>query len=120
MAIGPVTAFIGNKAGLYANDGGISPASTLISKYSGVASELAQNNTEFGFAIGTEVVNWGSAAQSNVTVNAKVTDPTGATVYNNTVTITSPMQSGDTVDVFPGGAYSRKILCVLHLVVVRC
>jgi hypothetical protein len=106
MANGPVTAFIGNKAGLYANDGGISAGTSLISKYSGVNSLLAQDNTEFSFAIGTEVVNWGSAAQSNVTVNAKVTDPSGATVYNNTVTITSPMQSGDTVDIFPGGAYS--------------
>jgi hypothetical protein len=106
MANGPVTAFIGNKAGLYADDCGISSGTSLISKYSGVASQLAQDNTEFGFAIGTEVVNWGSAAQSNVTVNAKVTSPSGATVYDNTVTITSPMQSGDTVDIFPGGAYS--------------
>ncbi len=106
MANGPVTAFIGNKAGLYADDCGISSGTSLISKYSGVAAQLAQSGAEYSFAIGTEVVNWGSASQSNVTVNAKVTDPSGATVYNNTVTITSPMQSGDTVDIFPGGAYS--------------
>lgn len=105
MGNGPVVVFLGNKTGLYNNDGGLTKGTTLISKSSGVVSQLAQNSSEYSFAVGTRVYNYGIDDQPNATVTASVTDPTGATVYSNTV---GPITiiSGDSAEFFPGGANS--------------
>jgi hypothetical protein len=105
MANGPVVCLIGNKTGLFANDAGITDDATLISKSSGVASQLAQNGTEFNFELGTRVYNYGQLAQSNVTVVANIDGPTGTSVYNQSVSVGS-IASGDSIDIFPGGAFS--------------
>ncbi len=105
MANGPVVCLIGNKTGLFANDAGITDDATLISKSSGVASQLAQNGTEFNFELGTRVYNYGQLAQSNVTVVANIDGPTGTSVYNQSVSVGS-LASGDSIDIFPGGAFS--------------
>lgn len=102
MALGYVVALIGNKTGLYADDAGIVPGSTLISKSAGVASQLAQNATEFNFDLGTRVFNYGTDPQTNIVVTANIDGPAGSSVYNEQVTITS-LASGDSVDIFPGG-----------------
>jgi hypothetical protein len=105
MANGPVVVFLGNKTGLFNNDGGLTKGTSLISKSSGVVSQLAADGTEFNFAIGTRVYNYGIDDQPNATVTATITDPTGATVYSNTV---GPIAiiSGDSAEFFPGGANS--------------
>lgn len=101
MQNGPVTMFIGNKTGLFADDLGLVKDSSLISKYTSVPPGIAQNGTDFNFELGTRIYNYGTNDQSTVSVNATVTDPLGTTVYNNTVGPFSIL-SGDSVDVFPG------------------
>jgi hypothetical protein len=105
MLTDDVVAFIGNKAGLFADDAGIVPGSTLISKSYGIPALLAQNNTEFNFEIGTRIFNYGSSDQTNIGVNARVTDPSGATVYDNTVNGLNIL-SGDSIDIYPGDTYN--------------
>jgi hypothetical protein len=104
MENGAVNVFFGNKTGLFANDAGLTTASTLISKSYGTPAQLAQNATEFNFDLGSRVYNYGTGNQTAATLTATVTGPSGV-VYDETV---GPMSiaSGDSVDVFPGGAFS--------------
>lgn len=103
MASGAVVMFLGNKTGLYANDGGVSPKAALLPKQAIVPSYIAQNGTEFNFDLGARVFNYGNQAQASVSLNAKITNPAGATVYDNSVTGLS-IAAGDSTDVYPGGA----------------
>jgi hypothetical protein len=103
MASGAVVMFLGNKTGLYANDGGISPKAALLPKQAIVPSLIAQNGTEFNFDLGARVFNYGNQAQATVSLNAKITNPSGAIVYDNNVTGLS-IAAGDSTDVYPGGA----------------
>jgi hypothetical protein len=101
MGNGPVTMFLGNKTGLYANDIGVTKETKLIPKSYGVVSQLAQNGTEFNFEVGTRIYNYGNNDQSNVSVTANIDGPSGSSVYNETVGPLSII-SGDSIDVFPG------------------
>jgi hypothetical protein len=103
MQNGPVVMFLGNKTGLFANDIALSSGAALAPKGGMVHSLLAQNGTEFNFDLGARVYNPGNQAQANVSLNAKVTDPSGAIVYDNTVSGLS-INSADSSDVYPGGA----------------
>jgi hypothetical protein len=105
MANGPVVMFIGNKSGLFANDIALSSAAALAPKAGMVHSLLAQNGTEFNFEIGAKVTNPGNQDQNAISLNAKVTNPSGATVYDETVSGLT-LVAGDTtgVEVWPGGA----------------
>jgi hypothetical protein len=105
MLNGPVNMFLGNKIGLFADDAGGLPGTTLISKSSGVLSQLATNGTEYNFDLGTRVYNYGFNDQANVTVTANIDGPSGASVYSNTVG-PFPIISLDSIDVYPGGTYS--------------
>ena len=100
MQNGPVVMFLGNKVGLFPTDGGLTPSTTLIPKQGGVVSFLAQNGTEFNFDLGARIYNYGNQSLSGVTLNATITNPTGTTVYNNTVTNIT-INVGDSVDVEP-------------------
>ena len=100
MANGPVVVFMGNKTGLFANDIGLSASNVLTPKLGGVPALLAQNGTEFNFDLGARIYNPGSAAQTNISINAKVTGPTGNTVYDNTISGIN-IASGDSSDVDP-------------------
>ncbi|MCF8408206.1 MAG: T9SS type A sorting domain-containing protein [Crocinitomicaceae bacterium] len=103
MANGPVVVFMGNKTGLFANDIAIKPGAALAPKAGHVHSLLAQNGTEFNFDLGARIYNPGSAAQATVSLNAKITNPSGTVVYDNTVSGLSII-SGDSTDVYPGTA----------------
>ena len=103
MANGPVVVFMGNKTGLFANDIAIKPGAALAPKAGHVHSLLAQNGTEFNFDLGARLYNPGSAAQATVSLNAKITNPSGTVVYDNTVSGLS-IVSGDSTDVYPGSA----------------
>lgn len=103
MQTDSVVVFMGNKTGLFANDIGLSRNAALIPKLGAVPAILAQSGTEFNFELGARVYNPGSNAQTNVSINAKVVDPTGNTVYDNTVTGLS-IATTDSVDVDPSQA----------------
>jgi len=105
MANGSVVMLLGNKTGLFANDGGLTRGTTLVSKQGAVPALLAQNGTEFNFEVGTRVYNYGNQAQTNMTLTATVTNPLGTNVYSNAVNSIN-LASGDSLDVYPGGASS--------------
>jgi hypothetical protein len=103
MANGPVVAFLGNKTGLFPNDAGISGGAALMPRQAIIASQLAQNGSEFNFDLGARVYNYGNQAQNNVSLKATITNPSGATVYDNTVSGLS-IAAGDSTDVDPSQA----------------
>lgn len=105
MQTGPVNMFIGDKFGAFADDAGAKISSTLVSKSTGVISQLATNATEFNFELGTRIFNYGTNNQSNVSVTANINGPSGSSVYSNTVGPFSIL-SGDSVDIYPGDTYS--------------
>lgn len=100
MANGSVVVFMGNKTGLYPNDAGIIPAATLIPKNGAVVSMLSQNGTEFNFDLGTRIYNFGNQDQAGMTLTAVITDPSGGTVYNNSISNIT-IAAGDSMDVDP-------------------
>ncbi len=103
MANGPVVMFMGNKIGLNPNDAGMAASSTLIPKNGGVVSYLAQNGAEFGFDLGTRIYNYGNQSQAGITLTATVTNPSGAVVYNNSVSGIN-LAPGDSIDIEPSQA----------------
>ena len=103
MANGPVVMFLGNKTGLFPNDGGISAGAALIPRQAMIPSQLAQNGTEFNFDLGARIYNYGNQAQNNMTLTATITNPSGATVYDNQVSGIS-LAPGDSTDVDPTSA----------------
>ncbi len=109
MQNGPVVMLIGNKAGIYANDLVLSENFVLVPRYHGVHSLLSQNASEFNFETGLRVYNYGTTAQTNAEANAKITDPSGTVIYDETLTFSLAALSGtsiDSVDLFPGDAQS--------------
>jgi len=100
MANGPVVAFLGNKTGLFPNDAGISGGAALMPRQAIIPSQLAQSGSEFNFDLGARVYNYGNQAQGNVSLKATITNPSGATVYDNTVSGLS-IAAGDSTDVDP-------------------
>ncbi|PHR26754.1 MAG: hypothetical protein COA38_14310 [Fluviicola sp.] len=100
MLGGPVVMFLGNKTGLYPNDAGVVKGASLVSKTSGVLTQLAQDATEFNFDIGTRVYNYGTLDQSSMTVTANIDGPSGASVYNEVVTLPTVL-SGDSITIAP-------------------
>ncbi len=100
MANGPVVMFLGNKTGLFPNDGGISAGAALLPRQALIPSQLAQNGTEYNFDLGARVYNYGNQAQTNMTLTATITNPSGATVYNNQAAGIS-LAPGDSIDVDP-------------------
>lgn len=96
-----VIAFIGNKTGLYTNDIGIKREATVSPLIAATASQISQNNTEFGFDVGTTVYNHGSLTQNNILITASVNGPGGTWTESS-----GPYSilSGDTLDVYTGGS----------------
>ena len=107
MANGPVVMFLGNKIGLYPNDLALNAFEAFAPKGGMVHSLLAQNGSEFNFEVGAKVTNQGNMAQNAVSLNAKITDPSGAIVYDNTISNLA-MAAIDTagIQVAPGQTYS--------------
>ncbi|MBP6090679.1 MAG: T9SS type A sorting domain-containing protein [Crocinitomicaceae bacterium] len=109
---GSVVAFIGNKNGFYPNDFGMNNGEVTYSKLSAVNSVIAQNGTDYSFKVKGMVRNFGTNAQTNVVVNAKVTR-NGATIYNQSST-PAALPIGDSLDfvlpdfapaTYPAGRY---------------
>lgn len=98
MQNGPVVMFLGNKTGAYNNDVGANASEVLISPFSG-SHELLNP----GFDVGIQMYNFGINTQSNITVNATITGPSGV-VYNETINAPA-MNTGDTLSIFNGNPY---------------
>jgi hypothetical protein len=102
MANGPIVMFLGNKTGLYANDGGISGGAALLPRQGIIPSQLAQNGNEFSFDLGARIYNYGNQPQT-MSLNAKITNPAGNIVYDNSVSNLAVIAS-DSIDIYPGTA----------------
>lgn len=101
MLGGPVVMFLGNKIGLNANDIGNQPQFTLIAPYGTSNSMLFD-----GFDLGMQFVNYGSADQTNVTVNATIDGPSG-NVYDETIGPFSMLgMAQDTISAYVGNTVS--------------
>jgi hypothetical protein len=105
---GPVSMFIGNKTGLYANDLTLNTTQRLISPQFGVSSQLALNGNEFSIDLGVRAYNFGSTNQNNVFLTAKIFNPLGQEVYNNQI---GPYQISinDSLDVYPNTTISFPV-----------
>ena len=91
MSTTDVVMFIGNKLNLHTNDIGSTKDFVQIASF-GAETPL----TFDGFSPSIQFYNFGSGNQNNVTVNAKITDASNTSFYDETVTIAT-MNSGDTV-----------------------
>ena len=88
---GNVTAFIGNKSELYANDIGFYKKDVVISSSFGLPKALVQNSNDFSIPVGAWIYNFGANPQTNVTLSAVITNNTGS-IY--TETTTTPVNLG--------------------------
>ena len=80
-----VVVYMGTQIGHYATDLGFRARDIRRANGSGIPSLVAQTGTEFDVDLGAYVRNYGSAAQTGVTLNAKVTLG-AATLYDQTST----------------------------------
>ena len=101
MQNGPVTMFLGNKTGLFANDLALRTEAALIPKKGFFPTLLAQNQTEFNFDLGARIYNPGNLPQGNISLRATVTNPAGNLVYDNSVSAMY-IDINDSIDVAPG------------------
>ena len=92
---GGVMVFIGNKVGLFGDDIGITPDNVLRAEQYSTPRALAENATEFSVKVGAGIINYGTNAQSDVTLNASIT-LNGNELYNETTETPVNMDSGDT------------------------
>lgn len=102
MGMGDVVMFLGNKVGLNANDAGSNRASIMLPPTGTTPKFIADNG--YAFMIGIEVLHYGSV-DNDVTVNAHVSGPGGATVYDETVGPIS-MTTGEYLEIFDDSTYS--------------
>lgn len=95
MAQGDVVVRIGTLTGVFPFNLGTYAPGVLLPRAASTAAELAQDATDFNFSLGGEVVNYGSADQSNVRLQAVITQD-GTEVYNET-SDPATVAVGDTV-----------------------
>jgi hypothetical protein len=98
IAAGTITqAFIGNKAGLFADDLGINKAEALRSRRFANVAALSQNASEFEVKLGAWVRNYGSASQTGGTLTGNIDLEIGGTnVYNQSAAVPT-LAPGDSV-----------------------
>jgi hypothetical protein len=82
---GNVEMLIGSVQDLFPYNLAINKDLVLIPQYSALPKQLASTATEFNITMGSWVKNFGSSAQSDVTLTGAITQ-NGLTVYNNTST----------------------------------
>ena len=102
MANGPVVVFMGNKTGVFDNDIAMAGRTNLAPKIGNTHALLAQDGSEYNFDLAAQIYNPGNADQTNVSLNATITDPSGTEVYNETVTGLAVNAGFDSVNVAPG------------------
>jgi hypothetical protein len=90
---GNVEMLIGSVFGLFPYNLATNKALALIPQFSAMPKQLVSTSAEFNVTMGTWVKNFGSEAQSDITVSGVITQ-NGTEVYNNTSTAVS-LASGD-------------------------
>jgi hypothetical protein len=97
ITAGTITqAFIGNKAGLFAEDLGISKAEVLRSRRFSQVAALSQGASEFDVQFGAWVRNYGNAAIAGTLTGNIDLEIGGTNVYNNSAVVAS-LNPGDSV-----------------------
>jgi hypothetical protein len=111
MQNGPVVCFMGNRAGLYANDLSMGIKDALLPKAYAIPEQLALNDGEVAFDLGMTLYNYGYADQDSAIVRATVSDPNGNIIYDEeagpfslTAVDTNSGGSVDSVIIMPGEA----------------
>lgn len=96
IELGTNYAFIGSKLGYYGNDMGIYGQHVLRPKQFANLQALSQDASEFDLELGAWVINYGSNAQTNVTLNCLV--ELGSTnLYNQTSSPIASIPANDSV-----------------------
>ena len=95
VAAGNVEILIGSVLNLFPYNLAVNKGTALIPRFGGLPKLLAQSATEFDVTMGTWVKNFGSEAQSDVTITGTITKA-GSTVYNQTSDAVS-IPAGDSV-----------------------
>ncbi len=112
---GTLTAIIGNKRGLFANDLGMTGAEVVVAPNWATPVSQVANGGGYMVPVGVSVINYGTAARSSVLVNANITF-NGGVVYNQDTTVASFAVGDSTNLAFPTfdpaphgqGAYQLK------------
>jgi len=93
---GGLTAFFGNKSGFYDNDLGVTAATALRAEHFSHPRALAQNETDYTVQVGAAIINYGTATQSDVTLNCQITLD-GNVLYDQTSESPVELANGDTI-----------------------
>lgn len=102
----PVVVFIGNKFGLYPNDLGLYAIDLLVPRVTANPALISANATEFNVPMGGWVHNYGSASQSNVTLNVSITGAATYTAASTPVTIAPGDSVYATIPTYSAATYS--------------
>ena len=92
---GVMDAFIGNKNGLFENDLGIGANTVLRAEHFSHPRVLAQAADEYNVLVGSDIINYGTADQSSVTLSAEISLD-GNVLYSETSETIQAVASGDT------------------------
>lgn len=92
---GEVNALIGNKNGLFENDLGITPNGVLRAEHFSHPLALSQDGN-YIVQMGAEIINYGSATQSNISLSAVITKDESV-LYNETSATALAIAPGDTL-----------------------
>ena len=93
---GGLTVFFGNKSGFYDNDLGITAATALRAEHFSHPRALAQNAADYTVQVGASIINYGTATQSDVTLNCQITLD-GNVLYDQTSESPVELVNGDTI-----------------------
>lgn len=83
---GNVTAIIGNKRGLFANDLGMTIKEVVVAPNWATPVNQVENSGGYKVPVGVSCLNYGTSARTAVTVNANITK-NGTVVYNRDTTV---------------------------------
>jgi hypothetical protein len=98
---GNVTVFLGSKSGYYNDDIGIYKKDVVNASLFSNPALLSQNASEFSVTPGMWVANYGNNMQSSISASCTI-EFGGSAIYNQNVTVTAPVASGDSTFVtFP-------------------
>ena len=91
---GQLTAFIGNKTGLFNNDLGLLKKNIVMSNSFAIPKLIAQNSTDFNIPVGAWIYNYGVNNQTNITLSAEVI-LNADTIYSETSATAIALNAGD-------------------------
>jgi Secretion system C-terminal sorting domain/PA domain len=91
-----VVGLLGNSAGFFSNDVGTTKADVALPPTAARPSLISQSTSDFSPIMGAWVKNFGTTAQSGITLNLKV-EQNGNTLYDETSAVIDGLASGDSI-----------------------